>query len=144
MRLFDDSLGDSLTICCSNFERKTGDINKQKQKQKNLKNVFTDVNTSESSHISPMFIEFWKAYPRKENKPTAVRAFGKIKPMSREVLDKILHGIELWKNSEMWSETQCIPHPATFLNNKKWEDEIPERGENSVKREFKCSREYPE
>jgi hypothetical protein len=34
MRLFDDSLGDSLTICCSNFECKTGDINKYKRKQK--------------------------------------------------------------------------------------------------------------
>jgi hypothetical protein len=90
-------------------------------------------------------LEFWEAYPRKENKPTAVRAFGKIKPMSHEVLDKILAEIELWKNSDRWSETRYIPHPATFLNNKKWEDEILEGGKNYAsndKPRFKATREY--
>jgi hypothetical protein len=66
--------------------------------------------------------------------------------MSHEVLVKILVGIELWKNSDQWSETRYIPHPATFLNNKKWEDEISEGGKSYAndKPRFKATREYPE
>jgi hypothetical protein len=99
-------------------------INKLKRKQNktNLPPKSTNVLSPPKRGMSafdPLFVEFWKAYPRKENKPTAVRAFGKIKPMSREVLEKILAGIELWKNSNCWSETRYIPHPSTFLNNKK-------------------------
>lgn len=72
----------------------------------------------------PLFLKFWEAYPKKVNRPTAVKAYGKIKPMSYEVMDKILFGIERYKNSGLWSDKQFIPYPATFLNNRKWEDEV--------------------
>lgn len=86
----------------------------------------------------PLFLKFWEAYPKKANRPTAVKAYGKIKPMSHEVMDKILLGIERYQNSGLWSNKQFIPYPATFLNNRKWEDEV-ENLSSGVNRDGKPS-----
>lgn len=70
------------------------------------------------------FDRFWSAYPRHENKPKAREAFMKIKP-DEELLEKMIASIERWKNSAQWNEDggKFIPHPSTWLNNQRWEDE---------------------
>jgi uncharacterized protein YdaU (DUF1376 family) len=64
---------------------------------------------------------FWKQYPRKVAKPNALKAWNKIKP-DDVVLKKMLAAI----NSQGLSsrEIQFVPHPASWLNAKRWEDEI--------------------
>ena len=67
---------------------------------------------------------FWKAYPKKTNKEFAKRVFAKLK-VDRDLLDKILHSLSIqvrtiWKDKDV----QYIPHPSTWLNGKRWEDEI--------------------
>ena len=37
----------------------------------------------------------------------------------------MLKSIEAWKKSEQWQDKQYIPHPSTWLNGKRWEDEVP-------------------
>jgi uncharacterized protein YdaU (DUF1376 family) len=64
---------------------------------------------------------FWKQYPRKVAKPNALKAWLKIKP-DDVVLKKMLDAINHQQLSS--KEIQFVPHPATWLNAKRWEDEI--------------------
>lgn len=75
--------------------------------------------------INEYFAQFWAAYPRKEAKANAMKAFEKIDP-DEELMGKMLKAIEKKKESSQWKENggQYIPHPATWLNGHRWEDEI--------------------
>lgn len=68
---------------------------------------------------------FWKSYPRHVAKQNAVKAFSKLNP-DPELLETILKDIETRKKTDQWQKDggQYIPHPATYLNGKRWEDEI--------------------
>jgi len=71
------------------------------------------------------FAEFWKAYPRKTSKPSAERAFRALAP-SAEVLSAMLAGIRRDCGTEQWQRDggQFIPHPATWIRGRRWEDVI--------------------
>jgi len=71
------------------------------------------------------FQKFWKAYPRKVGKDAAQKAFNKRKPDDK-LLGDMLKAIEVHKTTEDWrkSEGQFIPHPATWLNQGRWMDEV--------------------
>ncbi len=71
------------------------------------------------------FRKFYGAYPKKIAKQNAVKAFNKLNPDER-LLEKILSAITQAKKSEDWlkDDGKYIPHPATWLNGKRWEDEI--------------------
>lgn len=84
-----------------------------------------------SSPEPESFDLFWAAYPKKVGKGAAHTSWKKIKP-GKAFLEKILDAVELAKRSEQW---QCengryIPNPATWLNQKRWDDEpMPATGE---------------
>jgi hypothetical protein len=82
----------------------------------------------ESSEPSAFEI-FWQAYPRKVGKPAAKKAWARVNVLSADVLD----GLEHWKRSVQWQDTQFIPHPATFLNQRRWEDKEVNNGTNGSK-----------
>jgi hypothetical protein len=69
------------------------------------------------------FEEFWKAYPRKEGKQKARQAFEKV----TVPLETLLQAVERQITSAQWTKDggQFIPHPATWLNGCRWEDELP-------------------
>ena len=71
------------------------------------------------------FDRFWKAYPRKVNRVGARKAFDKIKP-DEVLLEKMIAAIGKQIESEQWTKDggQYIPHPATWLNGHRWEDEL--------------------
>ena len=79
------------------------------------------VNTETTREYSDYFDEFWKAYPRKVAKPNALKSWNKIKP-SQDLLSKIIQAIKDQKLSE--TDPKFIPHPATWLNAARWEDEL--------------------
>lgn len=70
------------------------------------------------------FAEFWSAYPRKVGKASAEKTWAKIGPDPETVKD-MLAAIAVQRESEQWSkhDGQFIPHPATWLNGRRWEDE---------------------
>lgn len=70
------------------------------------------------------FNEFWKEYPKKVSKQEAIKAFNKLSP-DTILLDKILKALSTQKRSSDWTRDngQYIPHPATWLNQRRWEDE---------------------
>ena len=69
------------------------------------------------------FEKFWSAYPRKEGKQKARAAFEKVTVS----LDTLLSAIDEQKKSAQWNKDgeQFIPHAATWLNGKRWEDQLP-------------------
>lgn len=77
-----------------------------------------------SKNSDPLFVEFWKSYPRKTNKEFAERVFAKLK-VDDALLTKMIQAIYA-QNKTVWKdkEQQYIPHPSTWLNGKRWEDEI--------------------
>lgn len=67
------------------------------------------------------FDRFWAAYPRKVGKGAAERSFERIRP-DAALLDRMLRSIEVQRKSDTWLRGY-IPNPATWLNQRRWEDE---------------------
>lgn len=88
-------------------------------------------NTNARGALDVVFDRFWNAYPKKVGKEAARKAMAKVKAP----IETILTAIEQQKRSEQWAKDngQFIPNPATWLNQGRWEDELPqnqrERGE---------------
>lgn len=72
------------------------------------------------------FEEFWAAYPKKVGKQSAKKAFEKVKVS----LETLVTAVERQKCSSQWSRDggQYIPNAATWLNQGRWEDELPGGG----------------
>lgn len=71
------------------------------------------------------FEGFWKFYPRGEDKQAAIRAWDKLKP-SDELIAQIGGALIRQKQSDNWQRGIGIPYAATYLNQRRWEDEISE------------------
>lgn len=71
------------------------------------------------------FVQFWTAYPKKVAKPEAMKAWIKVAP-DAELTAKIMAGLARAKQSKDWTKDdgQYIPHPTTWLNQHRWEDEV--------------------
>lgn len=71
----------------------------------------------------PLFARFWSAYPRRVGKPAAARAFARHDP-SEELLAAMLAAIDRQRKSDQWTKDggEFIPHPSTWLNQRRWED----------------------
>lgn len=71
------------------------------------------------------FDKFWESYPKKDDKLKAIIAFNKLNP-SEELLTLIIYDIVKRKRCKKWTDNngQYIPNPATYLNGRRWEDEI--------------------
>lgn len=77
----------------------------------------------------PRFDEFWLAYPRKTDKAKALKAWNKIKP-DDSLVNLILNAVRSQSRTDQWTrdDGQYIPHPTTWLNGKRWEDETQTTG----------------
>ena len=112
--------GECQTACQSNVSPTLYNTNIQIGKQTN-----TAPAAREGGVLSEYFDKFWSAYPKKTAKQGAFKAFVKLKP-DEELLNKMLSSLEQQKKSVQWTKDngQYIPYPATWLNGKRWEDEI--------------------
>lgn len=87
----------------------------------------------ENAHCSPPasaadpegFAEFWQSYPRKVAKPQATKAWKALK-LNASAIGALMAGLQRAKQSDQWQrdDGKFIPHPATWLNGRRWEDEI--------------------
>ena len=71
------------------------------------------------------FETFYKAYPRKVGKANVEKWFNKNKP-NEELFKIIMSKLDMFKKSPDWLKQngQFIPYPTTWLNQKRWEDEL--------------------
>jgi len=71
---------------------------------------------------------FWDEYPRREGKGAARKSFEKA--IKKTTLDVLLEAVRKQKQSDQWTKDngQYIPHPATWLNQERWEDELDFNG----------------
>lgn len=78
----------------------------------------------EAEENTRRFGVFWARYPRRVSKRAALKAWGKI-AMTFEQFEALMEGLEKAKVSEQWArdDGRFIPHPASWLNNRRWEDE---------------------
>lgn len=72
------------------------------------------------------FDVFYENYPRRVARAGAERSWNKLHP-NQILLEKILKDLERRKKGE-WKdqEKRFIPYPATYLNQRRWEDEVEE------------------
>lgn len=99
--------------------------------QRNVNHTDTDTDTDKNTKSSSpaaddLFPKFWKLYPNKKGKAAAEKAWKKLK-VTDDLFTLIAQGLAKQCASQAWLKYsgQFIPHPATWLNGKRWEDEIP-------------------
>lgn len=72
------------------------------------------------------FADFWEQYPRKVGKDDARKAY--TSALRRASVTQIVEGATRYATDPNLVEKQFIPHPATWLNGGRWDDEpLPPR-----------------
>lgn len=65
---------------------------------------------------------FWDAYPRKVGKPAAKKAWNGVRPQNQDTVEAMAEGLGLWERFWKKKDKEFVPHPATWLNQRRWED----------------------
>lgn len=80
-----------------------------------------------SREVQERFDRFWSVYPKKRSKAVAAKSFERIDP-DDELLEVMVEKINHERRSYEWAKDggQYIPLPATWLNQRRWEDEETE------------------
>ena len=82
--------------------------------------------TKTSEEKERQFGRFWLAYPKRVAKPTAWKAWKSLN-LDFEQYERLMAALERAKASDDWRKDggRFIPHPATWLNGRRFEDELP-------------------
>ena len=91
--------------------------------QRDIPNNINKDNKDKNIYTSE-FLSFWDAYPKRIGKGAAYRAWKAIK--DRPGIKELTLVIEKQSKSDQWQKQngQFIPNPATWLNQRRWEDEM--------------------
>jgi len=93
--------------------------------QKTKGNTKTNTKTNITVNNVDDFDSFWKFYPRKASKEAARKAWEKLRP-DQHIMQMILDNVkERVEKGEWRKDNQSfILHASTYLNQKRWEDEV--------------------
>ena len=80
--------------------------------------------------------QFWPTYPRHEDKKKAASAMDNLNP-GDEMKADIMRGLMAQVKSEQWGKDngQFIPHPTTYINGARWEDEFTSKRAQAIEDE---------
>ena len=92
-------------------------------KDNELNNRDINISCSKEEKNESIFESFWKVYPRKVGKEKCRNWFKSHKP-KEDLVQKMIEAVDEQKKSKQWSDPQYIPHPYTWLNQGRWEDEL--------------------
>lgn len=89
------------------------DKEKDKDREKDKERIETD------------FARFWELYPRKKAKKKAWEAWSRLAP-DAALVARIMESLGKHARSEDWARDggKFIPHPATWLNGERWNDQV--------------------
>ncbi len=76
------------------------------------------------SENDQQWLRFWNAYPRRDAKKEARKAWAKIRP-DAALVDYMLAALYWQVQLRQWQTRNYIPMPATWLNGERWTDEPP-------------------
>ncbi len=112
----------------NNYESHTESHTKATQKPHRSHTINKNVRMKEckKKNICSMdFDKFWELYPKKKAKQDAAKAWNKLEH-SEPLLSKIMSSVAAHKETHDWQKEggQYIPLPATFLNGRRWMDQI--------------------
>ena len=95
------------------------------EKHGNKTNKTNKINKIKQTKENELFECFWDSYPKKIGKTKAKQVFEKINP-NDDLVDKMIAKVEEYKLTNQWLKDngQFIPHPTTWLNQGRWEDEL--------------------
>ena len=79
------------------------------------------------------FCRWYNVYPNKKARGAAERAWGKLAP-DPDLVATLIAAVEVQAQSREWTRDggAYIPHPATWLNNRRWEDEPTEAASTTM------------
>lgn len=79
------------------------------------------------------FDEFWKEYPNKKSRALAAKCWEKLNP-DAALFATIMAALGKHKRCDQWVKDggQFVPHPSTWLNQRRWEDEVREASGGKV------------
>lgn len=71
---------------------------------------------------------FWKHYPKKVGKQDALKRFQRARKSGMPEIGVLVAAIEKQRKSDQWRRDngQFIPNPSTWLNQGRWDDDLPE------------------
>lgn len=107
-----DTMYPKCSICLANDKQVPTEVKGSKEKE------------SKDRYMS-LFEKFWNEYPRHESKKKALDSFIRIK-VNEPLLEKMLATLKEQKQSDQWlaGGGKFIPHPTTWLNQERWNDEV--------------------
>lgn len=72
------------------------------------------------------FSDFYQLYPRHVGRAAAEKAWSKLNP-DAALQERIQAALEWQRPMMLKNKPEYIPHPSTWLNQQRWEDEEPKR-----------------
>lgn len=94
-----------------------------------INNIYTNYDKKppivpQGTESEMLFERFWSAYPRRQYKDRARKAWAKLNP-DLALCRRMSEALAIQKRSAQWTEAggKYIPHPATWLNGRCWEDD---------------------
>jgi hypothetical protein len=99
--------------------------NKNKIINTNIIDIIQDSKDNIDCIYNKQFEEFWEKYPRKVAKKYAYECYLRLK-MTENLHQTMLSALDKQKRSKAWEDEKYIPHPSTWINQHRWDDEISE------------------
>lgn len=106
-----------------------GRVEKSRVEKSRVDVIVGDRSPTPPSAHADRFERFWQLYPRKVGKGAAKKSWNRIKP-NAELFEIIMRKVSMAIQSEQWQKEggRYIPNPATWLNQERWNDELPALG----------------
>lgn len=93
--------------------------------------ILAQVTSNPERALMDAFILFWDAFPRKKGKLAAIKAFKAAAKLEEPHI--IIQAARNFAHDSRHTERRYIPHPATWLNQGRWDDEPDEEQSNTSK-----------
>lgn len=105
------------------FPNELGKISELNSEKNPTYNNISNNDKINDKKICPFFSEFWQVYKRKIDKEKAEKKFERLSTQEKMLA---VAGAKNWAAKWDAEETdlEFIPHPTTWLNNRRWEAEI--------------------
>lgn len=104
-----------------------------------------DKKSKKKEQDEELFNKFWAEYPKKRDKQSSKKAFTKLN-VDVKLFNQMMASLSQAKNSYDWQKNggQYIPYPSTWLNGRRWEDELATVSQPQPHIEEKKQDEYKE